>query len=79
MKKSFKFIFLTLFFSSLFVSVFAQKFSVGIQTGINSSNYLADIQDSKEVIKINIAGVFTYNPTQKNRFFFRKWISPRRK
>jgi outer membrane protein W len=68
MKKYFKFILLLLFFNSLFVSVFAQKFSVGVQTGINSSNYLADIQDSKELIGINIAGVFTYNPTQKIGF-----------
>ncbi len=68
MKQYFKFIFLTLFFSSVVVSVFAQKFSVGIQTGINSSNHLASVQDSKDLIGMNVGGVFTYNPTQKVGF-----------
>lgn len=68
MKKHIKFIFLTLFFNSLFVSVFAQNFYLGIQTGMNSSNYLTGLEDSKDLIRANISGVFTYNPTPKIGF-----------
>lgn len=68
MKKYFKFIFLTLFFSSLFVSVFAQKFAIGIQTGINSSNNAIGAKDSKDIIGVNVGGVFIYNPTKKIGF-----------
>ncbi len=68
MKKYFKFIFLTLFFSCAFVSVFAQKFSVGLQAGVNSSNYFSTIQNSKDIVGINVGGIFTYNPIQRIGF-----------
>ncbi|WP_291722469.1 outer membrane beta-barrel protein [Bernardetia sp.] len=68
MKKYFKFIFLTLFFSCVFVSVFAQKIHVGIQTGINSANHFPNVEYSKDVVRFNLGSVLTYQLTPKISF-----------